>query len=342
MAKQTFTTGQVLTAAQMTSLQQTAMGGGSPSTKTASYVLTAADAGTTIQMNSASATTITVNTALFAAGDSVQIQNIGAGICTITAGTATVTTSGSLALGQWEGGFIFFTTTSAAIFFDYTQTGSVSPLTTKGDLWGYSTLDARIPIGTNSQVLTADSTQALGLKWATPSGSTKSYSLLSTTSLSGATTTISSLSGYDNFFVLVRGASTDTTGSSIVFYVNGANSATDYSQFGPEYTSATAYASSNLTSNSYFQNNGQIYMGTLGRAAAGAVNGYFTISGANTSGKKLLSVVGGGNYSGAAVNGQSMFISGAVYNGTAVISSITFFGNTGNLDAGTVYVYGAA
>jgi len=31
MAKQTFTTGQVLTAAQMTSLQQTAMGGGSPS-----------------------------------------------------------------------------------------------------------------------------------------------------------------------------------------------------------------------------------------------------------------------------------------------------------------------
>jgi len=46
------------------------------------------------------------------------------------------------------------------------QTGSVSPLTTKGDLYGFSTLDARIPIGTNNQVLTADSTQALGLKWA--------------------------------------------------------------------------------------------------------------------------------------------------------------------------------
>ena len=62
MAKQTFTTGQVLTASQMTSLQQTAMGGGSATAKTASYTLVAADAGATVIMNSASATTITVNT----------------------------------------------------------------------------------------------------------------------------------------------------------------------------------------------------------------------------------------------------------------------------------------
>ena len=129
MAKQTFTTGQVLSAAQMTSLQQTAMGGGSTTAKTASYTLVAADAGTVIQMNSASATTITVNTALFAAGDTVQIQNIGAGVCTVTAGTATVDTAGSLALSQYEGGFLYFNTTSASIFFDYVQTSSASGLT---------------------------------------------------------------------------------------------------------------------------------------------------------------------------------------------------------------------
>lgn len=40
--------------------------------------------------------------------------------------------------------------------------------TTKGDLEGFSTVAARIPIGTNGQHLEADSTQALGLKWATP------------------------------------------------------------------------------------------------------------------------------------------------------------------------------
>ena len=116
MAKQTFTTGQVLTASQMTSLQQTAMLGGAASAKTASYTLVAADAGTAISMSNASATTITVNTALFAAGDTVQITNIGAGVCTITAGTATVNTSASLALAQYESGTLDFTSTSAAIF----------------------------------------------------------------------------------------------------------------------------------------------------------------------------------------------------------------------------------
>jgi len=45
--------------------------------------------------------------------------------------------------------------------------GSSSPLTTKGDVYGYDTDDARVPIGSDGQVLTADSAQALGLKWAT-------------------------------------------------------------------------------------------------------------------------------------------------------------------------------
>jgi hypothetical protein len=116
MAKQTFSVGQTLTAAQMTSLQQTAMLGGAASAKTASYTLVAADAGTAISMSNASATTITVNTALFAAGDTVHITNLGAGVCTITAGTATVNSSASLALAQYESGFLDFTSASAAIF----------------------------------------------------------------------------------------------------------------------------------------------------------------------------------------------------------------------------------
>ena len=195
MAKQTFTTGQVLTAAQMTSLQQTAMGGGSTTDKTTSYVLVAADAGTTVIMNAAGATTITVNTALFAAGDTVNIQNIGAGICTVTAGTATVNTAGSLALNQYEGGVLYFRSTSASTFFDYVQTGSVSPLTTKGDLYGFSTLDARIPIGTNNQVLTADSTAALGLKWGAVPSASYTYSSYTPTVTQSGTLTLTSSTG---------------------------------------------------------------------------------------------------------------------------------------------------
>jgi len=131
MAKQTFTTGQVLTAAQMTSLQQTAMLGGDASAKVASYTLVAADAGTAITMSNASATTITVNTSLFASGDTVQITNLGAGVCTITPGTATVNSSASLALAQYASGTLYFTSTSAAIFIkgDGAAASSASGLT---------------------------------------------------------------------------------------------------------------------------------------------------------------------------------------------------------------------
>jgi hypothetical protein len=124
MAKQTFTTGQVLTAAQMTSLQQTAMLGGAANAKVASYVLVATDAGDAITMSNASPTTITVNTGLFAAGDIVTIINLGAGATTITAGTATVATSGSLVLATNQGGVLRFTSASAAIFFQFATPAS--------------------------------------------------------------------------------------------------------------------------------------------------------------------------------------------------------------------------
>ena len=191
MAKQTFTTGAVLTSAQMTSLQQTAMGGGSATAKTASYTLVAADAGTTVAMSAAGATTITVNTALFAAGDTVFIQNLGAGACTVTAGTATVATAGSLILPQNDAGILYFTATGASIFYDYIQAGAVSPLTTKGDVYTFSTSDARLAVGTNGQVLTADSSEATGLKFATPSSGGKLIQAVFASTSTGASSSSS-------------------------------------------------------------------------------------------------------------------------------------------------------
>ena len=70
--------------------------------------------------------------------------------------------------------------------------GGSSPLTTKGDLYTFSTVDARLGVGTNGHVLTADSAQATGLKWAAPAGGGKVLQVVTgttTTTVDNSTTT---------------------------------------------------------------------------------------------------------------------------------------------------------
>lgn len=75
--------------------------------------------------------------------------------------------------------------------------GLASPLTTKGDIWGYSSGNARVPVGADGQVLTADSTQSLGVKWAVAAGSSagSGQETLFTIASSGATQTLNVSNG---------------------------------------------------------------------------------------------------------------------------------------------------
>ena len=134
MSKQTFTTGQVLTAQQVNDLQSNDFNQ-TVSVKTANYTLVVADRGTRVVMNAAGSTSITVNTSIFTAGDTLAIHNINSGVCTVTAGTATVNTSGSLALAQYQGGVLYFTSASDAIFFQFATpaSGDITGITTSTD-----------------------------------------------------------------------------------------------------------------------------------------------------------------------------------------------------------------
>jgi hypothetical protein len=319
--------------------QQTAMGGGSATAKTASYVLTAADAGTTVIMNSASSTTITVNTALFSAGDTVNIQNIGAGVCTITAGTATVNTAGSLAMVQYEGGVLYFVSASVATYFDYFQAGGTTPLTTKGDLFGFDTANARIPIGTNNQVLTADSAQALGLKWATPTAAAQSFSLLGTgTTTSGSTVTVSGISGINNIFILIRSVSTNAANDNLFLRVNGDTSSI-YNLYATIIGAPTTYASTFL-GNYDNPSDSRWQIGGYSNNQLGVMVGGITLSGCNSSGAKMMTgltgATGGGGY------GQSNFQNYGYYTGSSTISSVSLIAGSGTFDSGSFLVYGSA
>lgn len=93
-----------------------------------------------------------------------------------------------------------------------------SLLTTKGDLiaaTGAST-PARLAVGTNGQALLANSATATGLEWGTPTSG--GYTLLSTTNLSGSTTSITGISnGYRDLLIVINNLGIQTTAGTITF-----------------------------------------------------------------------------------------------------------------------------
>jgi len=73
------------------------------------------------------------------------------------------------------------------------EAGVDPPTTTKGDLSGFDTTFDRVPIGADTQVLTADSTQALGLGWSAPAAGYTQPTL--GTTVIPSNTTVTTLNG---------------------------------------------------------------------------------------------------------------------------------------------------
>jgi len=118
-----FTSGQVLTAAQMNAITTLPI-----NDQTASYTLVVGDVGKRVIMNVASANTVTVNNSIFAAGDTIFIANKGAGVSTITAGAGvTINSASGLDLVTSQSGQLVALSASSFLFLasDVTATSGV-------------------------------------------------------------------------------------------------------------------------------------------------------------------------------------------------------------------------
>jgi hypothetical protein len=195
----------------------------------------------------------------------------------------------------------------------------------KGDLIGATAADtpARLAVGTNGQVLSADSTAATGLAWAIPSGMT----LLSTTTLSGASTTISSISqSYTNLLVQIFGMTNDTANG--IFSVKLNNTAAIY---GSSIQLVTVANLSNGTLGS-----GSAISRTVNQNAYTLLINNYT----NPTGTQFIPV----SFYGIAVDNAGSAYTGTNINaalaGSAAVTSLVFSNAGGNFSGGTVKVYG--
>ena len=119
MAKQSFTSGQVLTATQVNGLNANAGWNMDTNTQTGTtYTLVVGDVGEYVTLNNASSITLTVPASVFSTGDQVNLVQLGAGQVTIAAGAGmTLNSEGSkLKLkGQYAVATVLFLSATSAV-----------------------------------------------------------------------------------------------------------------------------------------------------------------------------------------------------------------------------------
>jgi len=203
-------------------------------------------------------------------------------------------------------------------------------LTTKGDIYAATAASTpdRLAVGANDTVLTADSTAGTGLKWATPSSG--GMTLISTTTLTGASVTISSIpQTYNNLFLVVRN------------FLPASDGITLYMRFNADAT-ASRHRVIDTVGNAGPVPFSQSFMQISNTADNAVTQGLYTVSipdYTNTTTWKWAETFAASNDQTTTTSLNTRWAR-SVYNQTGAISSLSFLADTGNMTSGSVLLYG--
>jgi hypothetical protein len=211
-----------------------------------------------------------------------------------------------------------------------TTVKALNPGTTAGDIDYYttSTAKARVGIGTAGQLLRVNS-GATAPEWATIS--TGGMTLISTTTLSGATTTLSSIpQTYNSLFLIVSGVTGNTSNSSVRILPNNVNNLTDILGLSTSGGGAVGH----LTNGTI---NLDLNDSTLRTSAVNAwsitINNY-------TSTTAFKPFASQGFFTSAGPVNKPNFMGGAFRSNTAITSLVLDYGGSNTFAGGTVLLYG--